>query len=113
MKLWHKQTVVSPNATQDFQSKVTALCYTRDNKYLAVATQDRLISIYDENGDEVDKFNTKPNNKGPKVSSFFVVEAHQCIFLSFLINFLRKCSRYETNSKGLHRSVDSIRSRNL
>ena len=66
MKLWRNQTLVSPQTTQDFRSKVTALCYTRDNKFLGVATSDRLISIYDEQGNRVDKFNTKPNNKGPK-----------------------------------------------
>ena len=66
MKLRHNHTVISPKATQAFKSKVTALCYTRDSKFLGVATSDRLISIYDEQGNRLDKFNTKPKNKGPK-----------------------------------------------
>ena len=66
MKLWHNKTLIDPKVSSEFRSKVTALCYTKSNKFLAVATSDRLISIFDENGIRVDKFSTKPNNKGPK-----------------------------------------------
>ena len=67
MKLRHAQTLVSPKkGSHNFQSKVTALCYTRDNVFLAVATCDNLISIFDERGHRVEKFNTKPNSRGPK-----------------------------------------------
>jgi len=48
------------------QAKVTALSHSPDNQRLAVATADRLITIYDEKYKQVDKFNTKPNGKGPK-----------------------------------------------
>lgn len=51
----------------DFQSKVNALAFTPDSAYLAVATNDRWISIFDAQSNErVDHFSTKPNNKGPK-----------------------------------------------
>ena len=67
MKLKHHKTLISQKVgVEDFRSKVTALCYTRDGAFLGVATSDRIISIYDESGNRVERLNTKPNNKGPK-----------------------------------------------
>ena len=76
MKLRHSQSIVVPNsAIGDFntgnndhvyQSKVTSLCYSPDNSRLAVATADRVISIYNNQGERVDKFNTKANSNGSK-----------------------------------------------
>ena len=71
MKLTHCQTIVTPRPTEKKktiynQSKVTAICYSPDNDRLAVATADRVISLYNNKGERVDKFNTKANSNGPK-----------------------------------------------
>eukprot|EP00557_Chaetoceros_sp_GSL56_P012269 CAMPEP_0176476364 /NCGR_PEP_ID=MMETSP0200_2-20121128/11_1 /TAXON_ID=947934 /ORGANISM="Chaetoceros sp., Strain GSL56" /LENGTH=694 /DNA_ID=CAMNT_0017872025 /DNA_START=1955 /DNA_END=4036 /DNA_ORIENTATION=+ len=68
MKLRYSHTVTKCALDLvDFQSKVNALAYSPDSAYLAVATNDRWISIFDARTNErVDHFSTKPNNKGPK-----------------------------------------------
>ena len=74
MKLTHTQSIVNPETVTEqvisiahpHQSKVTALSYSPDSERLAVATADRVISLYDNLGNCVDKFHTKPNNSGPK-----------------------------------------------
>jgi intraflagellar transport protein 172 len=92
MKLTHCHTIITPtnptnssvhsnlstctssNGIENFnnvsnyesQSKVTSLCYSADNTKLAIATADRAISIYNNQGERVDKFNTKANSNGPK-----------------------------------------------
>ena len=48
------------------KAKVTALSYSSDSSRLAVATADRSISLYNNQGKLVDKFQTKPNGDGPK-----------------------------------------------
>jgi len=48
---------------QHFRSKVTSLCFSPDGKRLAIATSDRVISLYDEKGKRTDKFITKGNGK--------------------------------------------------
>ena len=47
-------------------SKVNAVCFSPNGKKLAVCTSDRLIRIYDENGQSKDKFPTKATDDGPK-----------------------------------------------
>ena len=73
MKLTHFQSIVTPSVKTGSdlvhsiqRSKVTALSYSLDGERLAVATSDRAISLYDNFGNCVDKFNTKPNGNGPK-----------------------------------------------
>lgn len=68
MKIRYSHTVTKPAIDLvNFQSKVNALGFTPDGIYLAVATNDRYISIFDARSNErLDRFSTKPNNKGPK-----------------------------------------------
>ena len=47
--------------------KVTAICWSPSSFRLAIATADRMISLYDENGEQrKDKFPTKPGNAGQR-----------------------------------------------
>ena len=67
MKLTRRSTIVeATSGINSLKSKVTSICYSSDDERLAIATADLVISIYDDRGEQVDKFNTKPNNKGPK-----------------------------------------------
>jgi intraflagellar transport protein 172 len=67
MKLNHRKAFTeSAKDTKKFHSKVTALCFSEDNKRLAVSTIDRVITLFDDRGAVVDKFNTKANDNGPK-----------------------------------------------
>ena len=67
MKLRHSKILVNPTlGLHNFESRVTALSYTQNSSHLAVATADRVISIYNEQGKQVDRFNTKSNSGGPK-----------------------------------------------
>ena len=51
---------------QDQPCKVTAVAWSPNNKRLAVVTMDRIVKLYDEHGEQRDKFSTKPADKGPK-----------------------------------------------
>ena len=67
MQLRHSSTLMQPaEGSSPWKAKVTAICFAPDNSRMAVVTTDRIVSIYDENGERVDKFSTKPNDKGPK-----------------------------------------------
>jgi len=58
-----------PLQTEDvrgWKKKVLALTFSPDNKRLAVISSDRYVAIFDDNGDLVDRFSTKPNNQGQK-----------------------------------------------
>lgn len=46
--------------------KIAALAWSPNSKRYAVATADRVIHMYDENGDHRDKFNTRPAEKDNK-----------------------------------------------
>ena len=50
----------------DGMQKVSAICWSPNNLRLAVATADRFIHLFDENGEHKDKFPTKPAEKGHK-----------------------------------------------
>ena len=64
MQLRHLKTVHAP---QDGIAKVTGVCWSSNNRRLAVVTTDRVVSLYDEHGERRDKFSTKPADaKGPK-----------------------------------------------
>lgn len=64
MQLRHLKTLQQPN---DHISRVTALCWSPNNKRLAAATSDRVVHLFDELGEKKDKFSTKPADaKGPK-----------------------------------------------
>ena len=67
MKVTNRKSIVRPIIGEnDYKAKVTSLCYSPDNSRLAIATADRFISVFNEKGECVDKFITKPNNNGPK-----------------------------------------------
>lgn len=58
MQLRHVRTVLP---AQDGPLKVTAVAWSPNSTRLAVATYDRVISLFDENGEQrKDKFSTKP-----------------------------------------------------
>jgi intraflagellar transport protein 172 len=39
--------------------KVTSICYSNDNCKIAVVTSDRIVYMFDENGEQRDRFSTK------------------------------------------------------
>ena len=58
MQLRHVRTI---NPAADAPLKVTAVAWCPSSTRIAVATADRVISLYDENGEQRrDKFPTKP-----------------------------------------------------
>lgn len=60
MKLKHVRTVLPPQAGLN---KVTAVAWAPSNSRLAVVCTDRVVHLFDENGDKRDKFSTKAANK--------------------------------------------------
>jgi len=44
-------------------NKVTAMCFSPNDKRLAVCLLDRIVYLYDENGERREKFSTKPGDK--------------------------------------------------
>ncbi|XP_062507829.1 intraflagellar transport protein 172 homolog isoform X2 [Corticium candelabrum] len=60
MRLKHVRTLMPPN---DGAFRVMAMAFTPNNVKLAVATTDRVIHFFDENGEKRDKFSTKPAEK--------------------------------------------------
>eukprot|EP00618_Florenciella_parvula_P017071 CAMPEP_0119543784 /NCGR_PEP_ID=MMETSP1344-20130328/54343_1 /TAXON_ID=236787 /ORGANISM="Florenciella parvula, Strain CCMP2471" /LENGTH=1740 /DNA_ID=CAMNT_0007588171 /DNA_START=113 /DNA_END=5335 /DNA_ORIENTATION=- len=63
MQLTYMQSLMQAS---DGIHKVTALAYSPSDKRLAVCTVDRIVTLFDENGEKRDKFSTKPADKGPK-----------------------------------------------
>lgn len=64
MQLRHWKSCQSPN---DGLQKVTSLCWSPDGKKIALASVDRIVSLFDDEGNKKDKFQTKPaTEKGPK-----------------------------------------------
>lgn len=64
MQLRHLKTLQPPN---DHIARITALCWSPNNRRLAAATSDRVVHLFDELGEKKDKFSTKPADaKGPK-----------------------------------------------
>lgn len=51
---------------QDGAAKVTCMAWASNNAKFAVCTIDRVVILYDEQGEKRDRFNTKPAD--PKVS---------------------------------------------
>ncbi len=60
MQLQHLSTFMAP---EDRLNKVTAVCFSPNNRRLAVVTIDRVVHLFDEHGEKKDKFATKPANK--------------------------------------------------
>mmetsp|Transcript_12954 Transcript_12954/g.39944 ORF Transcript_12954/g.39944 Transcript_12954/m.39944 type:complete len:135 (+) Transcript_12954:73-477(+) len=55
-------------------AKITAVCYSPNNRKLAVCGIDRVVRLFSDQGEQMDKFSTKPADKGPKT---YVVRAMQ------------------------------------
>lgn len=70
MQLKHLQTLLG---AQDGAAKVTACAWSPNNAKLAVVTVDRVIILFDANGEKQDKFSTKPAEAGGAKS--YVVRA--------------------------------------
>jgi intraflagellar transport protein 172 len=60
MKIRHWKTVSPPN--EGFL-KVTSICWSSDGKKFAVSTSDRVVTIFDHDGNKKDKFSTKPSTE--------------------------------------------------
>lgn len=69
MQLQHLQTLLPPD---ERINKVTAIAFSPNNKKLAVVTLDRVVHLFDENGERKDKFITKP---AAKTTTAYVVTA--------------------------------------
>ena len=63
MQLRHLKTVMQPT---DGICKVTSICWSENHHKMAVVTTDRVVHLFNENGERKDKFSTKPSDKGPK-----------------------------------------------
>ncbi|XP_078506239.1 intraflagellar transport protein 172 homolog [Lissotriton helveticus] len=57
MQLRHMKTLLTP---QDGAAKVTCMAWSQNNAKFAVCTVDRVVLLYDEQGERRDKFSTKP-----------------------------------------------------
>ncbi|XP_015905887.1 intraflagellar transport protein 172 homolog [Parasteatoda tepidariorum] len=57
MRLKHIKTIVP---SQDGSERVMAMCWSPNNRKLAICTSDRVILLFDETGEKRDKFSTKP-----------------------------------------------------
>ncbi|XP_054618204.1 intraflagellar transport protein 172 homolog [Dunckerocampus dactyliophorus] len=57
MQLKHLKTLLTP---QEGSAKVTCMAWAPNNSKLAVCTVDRVVLLYDEQGERRDKFSTKP-----------------------------------------------------
>jgi intraflagellar transport protein 172 len=50
----------------DGMQKISSLCWSPNSKRMAVATADRVVHLFDENGEKKDKFSTRPADKDNK-----------------------------------------------
>ncbi|XP_061785815.1 intraflagellar transport protein 172 homolog [Nerophis lumbriciformis] len=57
MQLKHLKTLLTP---QEGSAKVTCMAWAPNNGKLAICTVDRVVLLYDEQGERRDKFSTKP-----------------------------------------------------
>lgn len=57
MQLRYQKTILAP---AEYINKVTSLTWTPNNSKLAAVTTDKVVYLFDENGDRRDKFKTKP-----------------------------------------------------
>lgn len=65
MKLKHWKNILPG---QDSLKKVTALTWSPNNSRLAVVTTDKIVTLYDENGEKRDKFSTKASDPKVRIS---------------------------------------------
>ena len=60
MQLRHMKTVQPAAEGEGVMQRVTALTWAPNNMRLAAVTTDRIVHLFDENGERRDKFSTKP-----------------------------------------------------
>ena len=60
MQLRHMKTVQPAAEGEKVMQRVTALCWAPNNMRLAAVPTDRIVHLFDENGERRDKFSTKP-----------------------------------------------------
>uniref|UniRef100_A0A7S3QV19 Intraflagellar transport protein 172 homolog n=1 Tax=Dunaliella tertiolecta TaxID=3047 RepID=A0A7S3QV19_DUNTE len=70
MKLQYLKTILPP---ADGLQKVNSLTWTPNNAKLAAVTSERVVYLFDDNGEKRDKFRTKPADQGSNPN--FVVRA--------------------------------------
>ena len=64
MHVRHSKTILPPT---EGISKVASLAWAPNSRRLAAVTADRIVHLFDDNGERKDKFSTKPSNaQGPK-----------------------------------------------
>lgn len=69
MQLKHLKTLLTP---QDGAAKVTCMAWAPNNAKFAVCTIDRVVLLYDEQGERRDKFSTKPADSKYGKKSYMV-----------------------------------------
>ncbi|WIA40104.1 hypothetical protein OEZ86_013511 [Tetradesmus obliquus] len=77
MHLTHVQTILQPG---DGIHKVSSLAWAPNNSKLAAATADKVVHLFDENGDKRDKFKTKaadPNGPGAYLVVFYYANGRE------------------------------------
>ncbi|XP_054716571.1 intraflagellar transport protein 172 homolog [Uloborus diversus] len=69
MRLKHLKTL---HPAQDGAERVMAMCWSPNNKKLAVCTADRTVLLFDASGEKRDKFSTKPSDSAYGKKSYVV-----------------------------------------
>eukprot|EP01084_Bolivina_argentea_P105378 188683_1 len=72
MRLQHLKTIQPPGKLKENGRfpRITSICWSPNNCKFAISNSDRNIIIYDADGNERDKFATKPGNKHDKVKKY-------------------------------------------
>ena len=63
MQLRYLENLQNP---QDGMQKVTAIAWSPNSQRLAVVGVDKIVQLFDENGERRDRFSTKPADKSQK-----------------------------------------------
>ncbi len=71
-----------PHCRQGGAAKVTALAWAPNNNKLAVCTVDRVVLLFDDQGEKRDKFATKPADSNVISTHLFLHLPQQFFFLS-------------------------------
>jgi len=101
------------SSRQGFGRKVTAVAWAPNGRRLAVVTVDRVVLLFDENGERKDKFATKAKTKGDKdyvvrALAFSPDSAHLAVAQSDEIVFVYKIGLEWTDKKSIrHKFVQA------
>jgi intraflagellar transport protein 172 len=61
IQLKHLRTIIPSG---DSIAKITAIAWSPNNTRMAAISSNKMVVLYDENGESKDKFNTKPGESG-------------------------------------------------